>query len=258
MTPKAGCLKALTPTLEGDMDTIPLTIPQCGMVRHLSERHWDMVVNRCGGVRSYERGEVICEHLNRLEESLLVLEGMIGRHIPNVHAERNHLVAVEVPGDFADLHAFPLKRLDHDVVALSTTKVAVFSHKDLRELIDGEPALARELWALTLVDAAIHRHWAYRTGALRALANVANLLAELDIRLRSGGVEEAADGLPLQLTQTDIGDACGLSSVHVNRVLRELREANCARLGGGRLQVLDRAALHRVGNFDPSYLYLPD
>lgn len=240
------------------MNTAAETIPQRGMVRHLSETHWRMLVGRCGGIRSYERGDVICRHHHRLEESLLVLDGMIGRHIPNPEADRNHLVAVEVAGDFADLHAFPLKRLDHDVTALSATRVAVFAHAALRELIDGEPGLARELWALTLVDAAIHRHWAFRTGALRALANVANLLSELDMRLRIGGLEEEPDGLPLDLTQADIGDACGLSSVHVNRVMRELREANCALLGGGRLRVLDREALHRVGRFDPGYLYLPD
>ena len=232
-------------------------IQRMGMVRHLSDPHWDVILRICSGLRTYRRGDVISSMEKRLEESLLLLDGMIGRHIPDPDDDSQHLVAVEVPGDFADLHAFPLKRLDHNVTALSGVRVAVFPHAALRQAIDDHPTLARELWALTLVDAAIHRHWAYRTGALRALGNVANLLSELETRLRIAGVVEGADGYPLLLTQTDIGEACGLSAVHVNRVLRELREAGCVRLSNGWMKVMDRETLHRLGRFDPSYLYLP-
>jgi CRP-like cAMP-binding protein len=111
------------------------------------------------------------------------------------------------------------------------------------------------LWELTIIDAAIHRHWSYRIGALRALAAVANFLCEMELRLRLAGRSE--DGqFRLPLKQTDIGEACGATPVHISRMLRELREAGLCTVENGLVTIPDRGALRKVGRFDPQFLYL--
>jgi len=107
-----------------------------------------------------------------------------------------------------------------------------------------------------LVDASIHRHWVMRNSAMRALARVANFLSEFDARMTAAyGMERQS--LPFSLRQTDIADATGLTSVHVSRTLRELREHGCCAVTGGKLLIHDRAGLHKVGQFEPAYLYMP-
>lgn len=237
--------------------TAPLA--QIGMLRHLTHAHWTRIEPEFSTLRHCAAGETISERGQPLTQSLLLLDGIVGRRIRigRNHTGRHHLVALQVPGDFVDLHAYPLKVLDHDIVAITDVRMAAVSHTRLKAVLGSHPELSRQLWSLTLVDAAIHRHWALRNGTMRALQRVANLFAELVTRLDEGH-GTTGDTYLLNLTQPHIGDACGLSGVHVNRVLRSLREANCCTYAKGRLVVQDRIALNRIADFDPYYLYLPE
>ena len=236
--------------------TVPLA--QIGMLRHLTAAHWARIEPEFTTLRHCPAGEVISERGQPLSHSLLLTEGIVGRRIKIGRSQRarHHLVALQVPGDFVDLHAYPLKVLDHDIVAITDVRMAVISHNQLKAVLAGHPELTRQLWSLTLVDAAIHRHWALRNGTMRALQRVANLFAELMTRLDQRH-EATSDTYLLNLTQPHIGDACGLSGVHVNRVLRSLREANACAYVKGRLVVQNRTVLNQIADFDPSYLYLP-
>ena len=123
-------------------------------------------------------------------------------------------------------------------------------------IVEASAEDARALWALTMVDAAIHRHWTLRTGKLRALAGMANFMCEMQLRMELCG--RSRDGrFALPLTQRQLADACGLSNVHVNRTLRELREAGVCAMREGEVQVLDREEAARIGRFHPGYLFLP-
>ncbi|MCL3883906.1 Crp/Fnr family transcriptional regulator [Marivita sp. GX14005] len=232
-------------------------LPRLGMTRHLPEDRWARLAARISRIDTHAAGTVLSRRGERLEQSLLVLSGIVVRSIPRANGARSTVVALQVPGDFVDLHGFPLKRLDHDVVTLTETEMAVIAHADLAALVDADLPLARLLWSLTLIDASIHRHWAMRNSAMRALGRVANFFCEIDTRMNA--VHRAMRNVhEIGLTQADIADACGLTTAHVNRVLRDLREDGSAAFQAGVLHVHDRPALHRLGAFNAGYLYLPE
>lgn len=227
------------------------------MLRHLSPSHWQALSASCREIRELPARTIVTLKGERVRESLLLVGGMMGRYVPRPVGARAQMVALQVLGDFVDLHGLPLGVLDHEIRTVTDVQLAVFDHADLLDLIDREPDLGMALWSLTMIDAAIHRHWAFRMAALRATVRLANLFCELETRLALCGAV-TGDGYDLPLTQIDLADACGMTAVHVNRVLRDLREGGCCTLVKGRLRILDGVRLHRLGAFDPAFLYLPD
>jgi len=198
-------------------------------------------------------------HVHRgvtVRESTLLLDGLMGRYMIDREGNRQ-LVALHLPGDFVDLHAFPLQHLDHDVVTLTEVSIATVEHSVLTSLTDALPHLTRMLWFSTLLDAAMHREWIFRLGRLDAAGRLAHFLCETALRLNA---IDRSDGLrfELPLTQRDIAEACGLTNVHVSRVMRTLRTAGLFEVDGPRVTVLDRPAAWRVAQFNPQYLYLDD
>lgn len=191
-----------------------------------------------------------------LHQSILLIEGIVDSHIDDDDGLRQ-LVAVHVPGDFVDLHGYPLKVLDHDVATMTAATVAIVPHSALDEIMVAMPAMARKLWFATLIDAAIHRAWLFRLGRLDAIGRVAHFLSETNARLISAGLSDGRR-FALGLTQTDIADICGLTNVHVNRVLRSLREERICVFRSSLVEVLDPQRLASRGQFDPSYLYIDD
>jgi CRP-like cAMP-binding protein len=191
------------------------------------------------------------DHLN---QSILLLEGFMSRYIDD-HNGLRQLVAVHVPGDFVDLHAFPLKVLDHDVATMTAASVAIVPHKALESITDELPALTRKLWFSTLIDASIHRAWLFRLGRLDAVGRVAHFISETNVRLVSAGLSDGRR-FALGLTQTDLAEICGLTNVHVNRVLRQLREEQLCVFRSSLVDILDPAKLAERGQFDPAYLYI--
>ena len=167
------------------------------------------------------------------------------------------LVALHLPGDFVDLHGFPLQRLDHDVASLTEVSVAFAPHTKLTEITQDYPHLTRMLWFSTLLDAAMYREWIFRLGRLNALGRVAHFLAETHCRLVATGLSHG-QRFRLPLTQADIGEACGLTNIHVSRMLKELRDQGIASMEEQTVEFLDRDRLYRIAEFDPKYLYLDD
>jgi CRP-like cAMP-binding protein len=186
--------------------------------------------------------------------SRLLLDGVVARS-KLLNDGRRQITELHVPGDFVDLHSFLLKRLDHDIVSVTKARLAVVPHDGLKRLSERFPHLSRLLWLTTLIDAAIHRNWIVSAGRRTATEQVACLFCELLLRYRSVGLAER-ETCPLPLTQHQLADACGLSPVHVNRVVQELREAGLIEWRGGKLTVLEFERLAKLGQFDPSYLVL--
>ena len=193
------------------------------------------------------QGEVV-------DTSTLLVEGMMTRHI-DARDGRRHLVGVHVPGDFVDLHGYALKRLDHDVGALTEVLVAVVPHEALAAIQATQFELTRRPAESGTRDAAMHRQWVYRLGSLSALERVAHFLCETNARLIAIG---ASDGrsMVLPMTQTDIGEVCSLTNVHVSRVLRQLRERGLCTMRSFQLEIHDLAGLAAAGQFQTDYLYL--
>ncbi|MBN8293330.1 Crp/Fnr family transcriptional regulator [Rhodobacter sp. NTK016B] len=192
-----------------------------------------------------ERGDVV-------SRSTLLIEGFVARVIKQ--EGRRHILALHVPGDFVDLHAFALKRLDHSIVSIGPVLVGYTPHTKLEEILETRPRLARMLWFSTLLDAAMHREWILKLEHLSADGRLAHLIAEIWQRLDFVGLADSS-GFSFPLTQQELADSCGTTAIHMNRVVRKLRESGIADISRGRVTIMDKDALIELGGFDPSYLY---
>ena len=189
-----------------------------------------------------------------LHHSTLLLDGFMCRY-KDLKSGQRQITELHVPGDFADLHSFTLKHLDHEVMTLTPCRVAIVPHDNLGRITEQFPHLTRVYWFTTNVDAAIHREWELSLGRRSAIARLASLFCELHVRLKVVGLAEE-DGYALPLTQTDLAECLGLTNVHVNRTLRELREMALVEFQAGRVTIRDWSKLASIGEFDPAYLYL--
>ncbi|MBJ7441994.1 MAG: Crp/Fnr family transcriptional regulator [Sphingopyxis sp.] len=205
-------------------------------------------------IRTIDARKTVVQAGETLSVSMLLLEGFMCRYLDDREGMRQ-LVAVQVPGDFLDLHAYPLKILDHDVASLTAATIAVIPHKALDEINAAMPELTRKLWFSTLLDAAMHRAWLFRLGRLDAVGRVAHFLSETNVRLVSAGLSDGTR-FALGITQADISEICGITSVHANRVLRQLREDRLCIFRSSLVEILDVEGLARRGQFNPAYLYI--
>ena len=205
-------------------------------------------------VKEVPAHRVIVRANEELSCSVLLVDGFLARY-KDLRDGQRQITELHVPGDFADLHGFTLKRLDHNITTLTACRIALASHDKLKALTADYPHLTRILWFSTNLDAAIHREWEVSLGRRTALARVAHLFCELYQRLKIVGMTQD-HMFELALTQTDISECLGLTSVHVNRTLRALREAGLLEFRGRKVKITDPKGLAEVAEFDPRYLYL--
>lgn len=220
----------------------------------LSEEEKRVLDGAISRVRVVEADEDIVREGDRPSESILLLDGFAARYKIFSNGRRQ-ITAIHVSGDFVDLHSFLLKTMDHGVLALTPCRVAVVPHATLEQITHEYPHLTRLLWLNTLIDGAIHREWLTAMGRLSATAHMAHFICELFLRLKTVGRTDG-DTIQLPLTQAELGDTLGLSTVHVNRVLQELRKEGLIRWQGDALTILDWKRLEEVGEFTSTYLNL--
>lgn len=186
--------------------------------------------------------------------SCLMLSGLSARY--HILADgRRQISALHIPGDFVDLHSLLLGRMDHGVAALTDCTVALVAHDHLRRITETQPHLTRLLWLSTLIDAAIHRIWLVTAGRLSASGQLAHLLCELFERMKVVGLT-GERSFRFAISQTELGDALGLSTVHVNRTIRDLRERGLIEWRGADVIISDWQRLRELAQFDPTYLDL--
>ena len=202
----------------------------------------------------FQVGQDIVKEGARPKASSLVVSGLAARYKVLAGGGRQ-FTALHVPGDFVDLQSLLLKKMDHAVVALTPMRVARVAHATLRQVTDDFPHLARLLWLTTLVDGAIHREWILSMGRRQAPARLAHLVCELFTRLQAvGKVDGMSFALPL--TQAQMGDVLGVSSVHMNRTLQELRRDGMIKWQGPIVTIKDWQRLKSFAEFDAGYLSL--
>lgn len=190
----------------------------------------------------------------RSESCLVLLEGFCCRY-KMLADGRRQIVSFNIPGDFLDLPRLILDRSDHNVGTLTPVRVGSVPRRALAEL-SSAPNLWRLLWLDTLLDAAIYSEWVLNIGRRNARQRVAHLLCELITRLRAVGLAESAR-CDLPITQGELADATGLSTVHVNRVVQELRREGLIAMKGRNFTALNWDRLTLAAGFDASYLQLP-
>lgn len=205
-------------------------------------------------VREYPADYLAIPADKPLEFSTLLLSGLMCRY-KDLPSGVRQVTELHVPGDFADLHSFTLKRLDHHVGTLTRCQVGLVPHDRLLRMTEEMPHLTRLYWFSTNLDAAIHREWEVSLGRRSALERMAHLFCEMEIRLEVVGLSNGGR-FDLQLTQEELAECLGITSVHVNRTLQQLREDEVVEFRSGQVTIHDREQLHRIAAFDPSYLYL--
>jgi CRP-like cAMP-binding protein len=205
-------------------------------------------------IRDYPADRTVIRRGEALNHSTVLLDGIMCRY-KDLSDGGRQISELHVGGDYADLHSFTLKYLDHNVMTLTPCRVAMIPHERLERITEEHPHLTRVYWFTTNVDAAIHREWELSLGRRSAASRLANLFCELHVRLGIVGLADES-GYDLQLTQTDLAECLGLTSVHVNRTLKELREQGLVEFRGQRVTLIDLARLREVAEFDPAYLYL--
>ncbi len=184
----------------------------------------------------------------------LVLDGWACRYKTLPDGKRQ-IVALFVPGDFCDVNVYILKHMDHSIGAITRLKVAMITPDEMNALTAERPRVTQALWWHELVTAAIQREWTLNVGQRSAYERLAHLLVELYLRLQAVG--RARDGrCDFPLTQNDLADATGLTAVHVNRTLQELRRDGLIELERKQLQIRDLQRLMDVAMFNANYLHL--
>lgn len=220
----------------------------------LSDDEIKIIKEMPGRPAAFAAGEEIVVEGSRPRDSCLITSGFAARS-QSLRSGERQITAVHVPGDFVDLHSMMLKVMDHSVVALGPCKVAFVPHESIRQVTEESPHLARMFWLSTTVDGAIQRTWITCLGRRSAEQHLAHLICELYVRLEVAGI--ASDmTFAFPVTQAQLGDVLGLSVVHVNRKLQELRAAGLVEWRDGKVTIKDFDRLAGLSEFDPTYLSL--
>lgn len=184
----------------------------------------------------------------------LVLEGYAFRY-KIIDDGQRQILGLLLPGDFCDLQSIVLGPSDHYIAALTACTVADIPQDRVDALVFRDSRLARALWWATLVDESILREWLASMGQRSADKRIAHLFCELLLRQQLVGAAGERD-CPLPLTQPMLADILGITTIHVSRILRDLRLAGLIQLKDRRLHVPDVGRLQGFCDFDPAYLHL--
>jgi CRP-like cAMP-binding protein len=168
---------------------------------------------------------------------------------------KRQILSFQIPGDLPDMQSIHLSTLDSTLTTLSPSRIAFVQHEPLRDICQRRPNVANAFWRMTLIDAAIFREWVANVGSRQAYGRVSHLLCEMVVRFGAVGLTHSYS-CDLPITQTELADATGLSTVHVNRTLQTLRKKKLIRWKDSRLEVLDWPGLREAGDFDATYLHL--
>jgi CRP-like cAMP-binding protein len=193
---------------------------------------------------------------DRPTRSCLLLSGFACTYKITAGGKRQ-IVSFNIPGDVPDLQSLHLKTLDNSVGTISQCRLGFITHEDLRNLCARHPRITDAFWRETLIDAAIFREWVMNVGRREGVSRMAHVLCELVVRLRAVGLVEG-HACDLPITQSEFADALGFTTVHVNRVLQQMRAEGLIELSGERLNIPDWDRLKEVGEFDSTYLHLED
>lgn len=206
-----------------------------------------------GQLHVYRSSRDVVRLGERTYHSCLVVDGVVARFEQTSEGYRQ-LTACYIAGDMGDLHSAVLPIVSAPLQSTLTATVYRISHAVIRQAAEDSPTLARAFWRDCVADAQIASQWLLNVGRRGATARLAHLLCELACRYQSVGI--ARDRFPLYLTQVHLGDALGLTGVHVNRMLRRLRDRKLIDTDSRDLAILDWSGLREVGDFDPAYLHL--
>ena len=206
-------------------------------------------------LRALEQHQYIVRERDRAEFCCLMLRGFSMRH-KVVGTGGRQIVAIHMPGEIVDLQNSLLGVADHSVQMLTAGRAALLARDDIRRISFERPNVGMALWIDTLVDASIFREWIANVGRRDARTRIAHLLCEFALRLKMAGLGNS-NNYELPMTQEQLADTTGLTSVHVNRTIKSLEaDRLIERIGPRSIVIGDWKKLAETGDFDSNYLHL--
>jgi CRP-like cAMP-binding protein len=198
--------------------------------------------------RTVEAGTDIIAQGSSPHECCFAIEGLLCRYGLTGGGGRQ-IVSFHVSGDMLDRDALHMSNLDHSVSSLSAARVAYVPHPDIVRLAEAMPNIGLAFWRDAVVDSGIYRQWLISIGRRNAKQRLAHLICETFTRMEAVGLAEA-DHFHFPVTQVQLGDALGLSAIHVNRSLQELRQDALVAWKGRVVTILNAAELREAADFD--------
>lgn len=183
----------------------------------------------------------------------VVLEGWVCRY-KILPSGTRQIMAFLMPGDACDLHIKLLAEMDHSIQAITTAMVATITRGEMQAMMQKHPNVASAMYSAQLIDEGIMRAWIVSMGRRSSMERVAHLICELYIRARSIGLTDDGE-FALPLSQLVLADALGMTAVHINRVLKDLRLTGAMALKRGSVTILNPTKLVQIAGFDENYLH---
>ena len=189
-----------------------------------------------------------------VESACLVVKGLVGRYDQRLDGRRQ-VTSFYIPGDMCDLHSVVVPKASWSISAISDATVVRIPHKQLRRMCIEYPALAIAFWRDGTVDSSIFAKWVGNLGRKSAKERLTHLFCEMGLRIEAAGLGTRQQ-FELRATQEQLGEATGLTSVHVNRTLQEIRGQGLLTFDRGHVGISDWTAIAATAEFDPGYLML--
>ena len=183
----------------------------------------------------------------------ILLDGYACRHKTTSSGGRQ-IVSFHLPGDILDLQHLLLARADHNLQTITEARIATVPAAEIKRLLQERPALNEAFWRDTLIDASIFREWVLNVGRRDAKARIAHMLCEFAARREAAGLG-SPERFELPMTQEQIGDATGMTPVHVNRMLHELGRDGVIVRNKREVEITDWEGMREIADFDPAYLH---
>lgn len=190
----------------------------------------------------------------QVDQSCLIVEGLVGRFGQKRDGVRQ-ITCLYIPGDMADLPSVVSPKSAWGLVALTKTMILRVPHAELRRIAAKHPAIAESFWRDCVADGSIFSEWVVNVGRRDATARLSHLLCKMAIRCEAAGRGDR-HSYSLPITQADLGDATGLTNVHVNRTLRDLRIGSIVTVRSSKVIIHNWDGLVRTGGFDDAFMLL--
>lgn len=219
----------------------------------LGQREVDALLGLPHCVMNKAPGAYLVREGDRVAFCVALLSGFVYRSKTTGNGGRQ-ILSIHLRGDLVDLQNSLLDQADHNVQALTAAKVAYIPHQAMLDLAAAYPAIARALWRDTLVDGSIFREWIVNVGKRDARQRISHLLCELAVRQEAAGLCKAPH-YEWPMTQEQIGDATGLTAVHVNRTLQSMRADGLLSTDKRSVTIADWSRLQAEGDFNRAYLH---
>jgi CRP-like cAMP-binding protein len=220
----------------------------------LNREEQDAILGLRGEKQSYAARHDIVSPGQVVQAACLVERGLIARYDQMLNGQRQ-VTSYYIAGDMCDLHSLVVPKASWSITAVDQVKIIRVPHAQLRELCLNYPAIALAFWRDGTVDASIFAKWVGNIGRRNAKARIAHIICEMGLRSEAAGLGERTS-FQLNATQEQLAEATGLTAVHVNRTLQDIRQEGLLGFSRGHVEISNWDALAGTAEFDPAYLLL--